>query len=146
MSLARFLSPRARPLLAVWLVLLGALPALAQDLVLEPPRPPAREKGLGLKLTLQPADFPVALTPAPPPRLDLTLRWDNVPTPAGPVSLFAGRTFGPQGPAMPGLVPPDADIRSPSDLMYVGVQFEGGARIRLKRSGDGLKLSYKNSF
>ncbi len=146
MSLARSLSPCARPLLAAWLAMLGAFPALAQDLALDVPRPPARDKGLGLKLTLQPADFPDFITPAPPPRLDLTLRWDNLPTPAGTVSLFAGRSFGAQGPAMPGLVAPDADLRSPSDLMYVGVQFEGGARLRLKRSGDGLKLSYRASF
>lgn len=139
MPYARTMSARARPLLAACLVVLCGLPAIAQEAALE-------KKGLGLKLTLQPADFPVWTTLHPAPHLDLTLRWANLSTPAGPVSLFAGRTVGRQAPGMPGLVAPDPELRSASDLMYVGVQFQGGARLRLKRSGDGLKISYRNSF
>ena len=149
MSLATSLRTPSRPLLAACLVVLGAtsaVPAAAQEATPEPPSLMNWNKGLGLKLGLQPADFPVFTTPAQPPRLDLTVRLDNLHSPAGTVSLFAGRTVGRQPLAVPGLVPPDPEVRSASDLMYVGVQFEGGARLRLKRSGDGLKLSYRTSF
>ncbi len=132
--------------MAAWVLALVAPGTFAQEAP-EPAAPKATAgKGLGLKLTLRPSDFPVFIAPATPPRLDLTLAWTNLPTPAGPVSLFAGRTLGRQAATIPGLVPPDPEMRSPSDLMYVGVQFEGGARLRLKRSGDGLKLSYRASF
>ena len=134
----------ARSLMAAWLLALAAPAALAQDVAEQATLAP--DKGLGLKLTLRPSDFPLVATPTQPVRLDLTLRWDNLPTPAGPVSLFAGRTLGRLAPNMPGLVSPDPELRSASDLMYIGVQFDGGARLRLKRSGDGLKLSYRSSF
>lgn len=149
MSLATSFRTFARPVLAACLAVLGAtnpVPAAAQEASAEAPLLTNWNKGLGLKLTLQPADFPVFNTPAQPPRLDLTVRLDNLHSPAGTISLFAGRTIGRQPLAVPGLVPPDPELRSASDLMYVGVQFEGGARLRLKRSGDGLKLSYRTSF
>ena len=149
MSPATSVHACTRPFLAACLVGLAAacaLPAAAQEPAADAPATMTWNKGLGLKLTVQPAEFPVFKSLPPAPRLDLTLRWDNLPSPAGTVSLFAGRTIGRQPLDIPGLVPPDAEARSASDLMYVGVQFEGGARLRLKRSGDGLKLSYRASF
>lgn len=136
MYAARSLAGRAKPVATAWLLALAAPWAVAQD-------------RLGLKLTVEPADFAIFPPPSnPPPQLDLTLHWKGLSTPSGSASLIAGRpfSFGKSGPAMPGLVPPDPEVRSPSDLVYVGMQFQDGTRIRLKRSGDGLKLSYRSSF
>lgn len=145
MPCSRSLSIRARSHLAAWLLALAApwTPPAAVAQVEGP-----RDVGLGLKLTLQAADFPIHPSPADAYRIDLTLHWDGIPTPAGPISLFAGRplAFGRRGTGLPGMVAPDPELRSASDLVYVGMQFDSGARLRLKRSGDGLKLSYRASF
>lgn len=140
MFAARSLAGRAKPATTAWLLVLGMLAtpwAIAQD-------------KLGLKLTIEPANFALfpPPAPAPQPQLDLTVHWKGLPTHSGTASLIAGRpfTFGKNPHAMPGLVPPDPEARSPGDLLYVGMQFEDGTRIRLKRSGDGLKLSYRSTF
>lgn len=99
-------------------------------------------------VAIQPAETPLG-HPAPrTPPLDLTLRSHRLATPYGPVRLFAGGTLAGSraAPAAPGLAPPDPDVRTRSDLVYVGVQFDNGARLRIKRSGDGIKLTYRASF
>lgn len=100
------------------------------------------------QLAIQPAETALG---HPPPRtipLDLTLRSNRLATPYGQVRLFAGGTLvaSRAAPAAPGLAPPDPDLRSRSDLFYVGMQFDNGARLRIKRSGDGIKVTYRASF
>lgn len=115
-------------------------------LVLAAPLALAQQEKLGLRVTLDPSPSPTFVNPAASKRLDLTLQSNRLPAPAGRLSLFAGRTLGREAPDTPGLAPLDPDVRSTSDLMYVGVQFEGGARLRLKRWGNGVKFSYRANF
>lgn len=110
---------------------LGACGASAQD---------------GLSLQIQPSE---AATPraAIPGALDLTLRWPPARG-ASSMTLVAGRPLlGPPARANSlNTATSEPDARSPGDLMFVGVEFQGGARLRIRKWGDGLKLSYRNSF
>ncbi len=104
----------------------------------------------GLRLTLQPSDLVVV--PAPVPRaLDLTLHWTPDHEPGHAIDLIAGRqTRGlglqPTPSAMPGFAAARPEVLSLRELTFIGVQFQGGARLTLRRRGDGLGLTYRATF
>ncbi len=101
----------------------------------------------GLRLTLQPSDLVVV--PAPLPRaLDLTVHWTPESESGNAIDLIAGRQMRGLGlqPAMAGFVPARPEPVSLRELTFVGVQFHGGARLTLRRRGDGLGLTYRTTF
>ncbi|MFD0669815.1 hypothetical protein ACT80S_19005 [Ramlibacter sp. MAHUQ-53] len=103
----------------------------------------------GLRLTLQPSDLVVV--PAPTPRaLDLTVHWTPEHEPGHAIDLIAGRQMRGLGlhpnASMPGFVPARPEPVSLRELTFIGVQFQGGSRLTLRRKGDGLGLTYRTTF
>jgi len=106
----------------------------------------------GLRLTLQPSDL--VIVPAPvPPALDLTVHWTPAFGTGTAIDMIAGRQVRTPGLGLyPGgmdgseFQPPRPEPLSLRELSFVGVQFQGGARLTLRRRGDGLGLVYRASF
>lgn len=103
----------------------------------------------GLRLTLQPSDLVVV--PAPTPRaLDLTVHWTPEHEPGHAIDLIAGRQMRGLGlhanASMPGFVPVRPEPLSLRELTFIGVQFQGGSRLTLRRKGNGLGLTYRTTF
>lgn len=127
--------PRLRLVLAGGGLCAAALVASAQE---------------GLRMTLQPSDLVVPPYSAPR-ALDLTLHWTPDQESGHAIDLIAGRqTRGlglqPSASGMPDFTPARPEPLSLRELTFIGVQFQGGARLTLRRRGDGLGLSYRATF
>jgi len=129
---------------------LGAWVLAAACLAGTAPAPAFAQEGLQLTLepsvTLRHPDLPLNLQP--PPALDLSLHWSGGHGSGNAFELIAGRQVGGLG-LQPG-VPAFASIKrepiSLRELTFIGVQFQGGARLTLRRRGDGLGLPYRATF
>ncbi len=99
-----------------------------------------------LSLQIKPSETPAPRV-AGSPALDLTLRWPPVHGRSS-MALVAGRPLLAPYPRANTLdaLNTDPDARSPSELMFVGVEFDSGARLRVRKWGDGLKINYRTRF
>lgn len=106
----------------------------------------------GLRLVLEPSvalrhpDLPLNLQPAP--ALDLSVHWPAGRAKGSAFELIAGREVGGLGlqPAIPGFAHIKREPISLRELSFIGVQFQGGARLTLRKRGDGLGLTYRATF